>query len=382
MLSTTRSATSVTVAALLLASLGLAGCGSYTQNGTVTHTAALNTAGGRDTARSGVQAAILIADTTNGIALPGGPTPAGIARRVFSMRRGAAPPLATSRGRGTLATGTSTGPCNNGVKTSAVTNGDGSRTTTTDYYYDAACATLEAEESISITTPAAPQNTAGTGTITSYDRSGAVRVVQKLTFNSVLDSGQETLTLTGTAASTAAGTATSGLGATCTGIPPSATVQCTVAHWGTSAGTVAAGTVSGESIANTATAGTGGANPSSTVGVSFYAGTGLGVMQNAGTTNWVVSNAAPFNSASGTFNYAAAGPAGSGTLTLKDSLYTYTETVTLAATGLTITIVENPNGIVTVDTPIATASIDVAGTGVLSYADGTSEPISGNLIGY
>ena len=63
-------------------------------------------------------------------------------------------------------------------------------------------------------------------------------------------------------------------------------------------------------------------------------------------------------------------------------LYTYTETATLSATGLSITIVENPNGIVTVDTPIATATIDVGGTGVLTYADGTTESISGGLIGY
>src|ERR1700681_2558979 len=126
------------LAVFLLGSLGLGGC-STGSNTTVIHTPALQTSGGRDTARSGVQAAILIADTTNGIALPGGPTPASIARRVFGM---------IHRARGTLATGTSTGACSNGVKTSAVTNGDGSRTTTTDYYYEAACATLEAEESI------------------------------------------------------------------------------------------------------------------------------------------------------------------------------------------------------------------------------------------
>src|ERR1700681_3633091 len=126
------------LAVFLLGSLGLGGC-STSSNATITHTPALQTSGGRDTARSGVQAAILIADTTNGIALPGGPTPASIARRVFGM---------IHRGRGTLTTGTSTGACSNGVKSSAVTNGDGSRTTTTDYYYEAACATLEAEESI------------------------------------------------------------------------------------------------------------------------------------------------------------------------------------------------------------------------------------------
>lgn len=360
-------------AVLLLGSLGLASCGSYSSNATVTHTAALNTSGGRDTARSGVQAAILVANTTNGIALPGGPTPASIARRVFGM---------IHRGRAALATGTSTGACSNGVKSSAVTNSDGSRTTTTDYYYEATCATLEVEETISLVTPATPGNTDGSGTITSYDHSGAVRVVEKLILNAGTSQGEETLTMTGTAASTATGTTTSALGATCTGTPPSATVTCSVAHWGTSTGSASTGTVTGEAIGTGATAGTSGGNANATLAISFYAGTALGVAQATGSTTWTVTGATAFNSGTGSFGYTTTGPSGSGTLTLKDVLYTYTETATLSATGLSLTIVENPNGIVTVDTPIATATIDVAGTGVLSYADGTTESIAAGLIGY
>jgi hypothetical protein len=320
-----------------------------------------------------VQSAILVANNTNGIALPGGPTPASIARRVFGMLH---------RGRGVLATGGSTGACSNGAKSSAVTNVDNSQTTTTDYYFDAACATLETEEIITLATPATPGNTTGTGTITGFSSGGAVRVVEKLALTAGTSQGEETLTMTLTAASTAGGTVTSGLGATCVGSPPSQTVDCTLAHYGTSAGTVAAGTISGESVSISATAGTGGANSTATIGLAFFAGTGLGVAQASGTTTWIVSGASSFNTAGGTFTYASAGPTGSGTLTLKDSLYTYTETATLGSTGLSVTIVENPNGIVTVDTPIATATIDRGGTGVLSYADGSSEPISGGLIGY
>src|SRR5665213_723397 len=353
-------------AAALLLTSGLAGCGSYTQAGTVTHTAALNTSGGRDTARSGVQSAILVANNTNGIALPGGPTPASIARRVFGMLQ---------RGRGVLAAGGSTGACNNGVKSSVATFVDGSQTTTTDYYFDAACATLA--------TAATPGNTTGSGTITGFSSGGAVRVVEKLVLTDVTVTAEGTLiTMTLTASSTATGAVTSGLGATCQGTPPSQTMQCTVAHYGTSAGTVSAGTVSGEAISIAATAGTGGANATAAIGISFYAGTGLGVTQVSGSSTWTVSGATTFNGATGTFTFASAGPTGSGTLTLKDSLYTYTETATLTSTGLSVTIVENPNGIVTVDTPIATATIDQGGTGVLNYADGTSEPISGGLIGY
>jgi hypothetical protein len=372
MLSTTPHAASFAAAMLLLGSLGLGGC-STSSNAIITHTAALNTSGGRDTARSSVQSAILIADTTNGIALPGGPTPASIARRVFGM---------IHRGRSTLATGTSTGACSNGVKSSAVTNADGSRTTTTDYYYEAACVTLEVEESISLATPATPGNTDGTGTITSYDHSGAVRVVEQLILTVGTSQAEETLTMTGTAASTATGTTTSGLGATCVGTPPSATVTCSAAHWGTSVGTISPGTITGEAIGTTATAGASGGNANATVSISFFAATSLGIAQASGTTTWGVSGTTAFNSATGTYGYATTGSSGAGTLTFKDVLYTYTETATLTATGLSVTIVENPNGIVTVDTPIATATIDVAGNGVLTYADGTTEPIAAGLLDY
>jgi hypothetical protein len=366
MLSTTPYAATLSAAAVLLGSLGLGGC-STGANTTITHTPALQTAGGRDTARSGVQAAILIADTTNGIALPGGPTPAGIARRVSAMIHG---------GRGTRATGTSTGACSSGVKSSSVTNSDGSKSTTTDYYYEPTCATLEVEEVINITTPGTPGTTDGSGTITSYSNAGAVRVVEKLILNVLTTStGEETFTMSVTASAAAGGTTTSAIGATCVGTPPSQTVNCAVAHYGLSAGVV-----SGEAIGTGATAGTGGGNATATVNVAFYAATTLGITQSG--TSWGVSGNSAFNSATGSYGYTTTGPSGAGTLTLKDVLYTYRETATLSSTGLSVTIVEDPNGIITTTIPIATATVDVAGTGVMTFADGTSEPIAGGLIGY
>ena len=65
--------------------------------------------------------------------------------------------------------------------------------------------------------------------------------------------------------------------------------ECTVAHWGTSAGTVAADG-QGESIANDGDGGHRRGQPSVTVGVCSTPA-GSAIMQNAGTTNWVVSNA-------------------------------------------------------------------------------------------
>jgi hypothetical protein len=371
MLTRTRHAAAATTAAVLLVSLGLGGCSSGS-NTVVTHTPALQTPGGRDTARSGVQGAILVADTTNGNALPGGPTPASVARRVFAMVRG---------GRHVLATGAASGACSNGIKSSQVTNSDGSATTTTDYYYEAACTTLEAEEIITIVTPATPTKTDGSGTITSYDKSGNVRVVQKLTIHaSTTDptsttAASETITVIDNASPTATGGATAGVGVTCVGAPSSATLSCSGAHFGTSASTT-----TGVAFGTSATAGTSGGNANATVNVAFYAGSLLSIVQSGAL--WGVSGASAFNTATGTYGYTTTGPSGSGTLTLKDALYTYAETATLASTGLSVTIIQNPNSAFNTTTPIATAAIDVAGTGVLTYSDGATEPIAGGLIGF
>jgi hypothetical protein len=356
--------------ALVLASLGLTGCSSG-NNATVTHTPALQLSGGRDTARGSVQATILTADLSNGIALPGGPTPASIARRMFAMA-----------GRRPSATGTSTGVCINGIKQSQATNADGSQTTTTDYYYDAICTTLEAEEVITVASPSTPTKTDGTGTITSYDRSGAVRVVQHLTLHvtsatsTSTNTTTETFTMTDNAAATATGTTTTSVGATCLGTPGSATVNCAIAHEGTSAGATF-----GEAIGVSATAATtaGGQN-NANVNVAFYLASGLAIAQSG--TSWGVTGASSFNSASGTYAYSSTGSSGSGAMSLKDALYSYQETAALSSTGLTVTIIQNPNSAFNTTSQIATATVDVAGTGVLNYADGSSEPIAGGLIGY
>ncbi len=361
---TLHAAAGTAAAALLFASLGLAGC-STGSNATVTHTPALKTTGGRATARSGVQSAILVAEFGNGLALPGGPTPASFARRV----------LAIVHARRTLATGNSTGVCNNGRKTSKVTNADGSVKTTTDLYYEAICTTLESEEVVTIASPSAPSTT-GSGTIVTYDKSGAVTSSQVLAITLTAPASgdtQETITLTDTASLTVGGSAVATLGATCVGAPNSATLNCAIAHQGSSAGTT-----TGEVISDVATAGTAGGNANATLTVTFYIGS-LAISQSG--TAWGITGASAFNVASGTYGYASTGPSGNGTMTLKDQLYAYTATATLSATGLSVTIIQgdNPNG--PGPTPIATATIDVAGTGTLTYADGTSEPIWGGLIG-
>ncbi|MEA2689291.1 MAG: hypothetical protein QOD51_1898, partial [Candidatus Eremiobacteraeota bacterium] len=275
----------------------------------------------------------------------------------------------------------STGACISGVKQSQSTNGTtGVRTTTTDYYYEPVCTTLEAEEIINVDKPASPGDTTGSGTITSYDTSGGVRVVQTLTLKTTTSTdaatpGQEVFTMVDNASKTAAGTTVAAIGATCVGTPPSATVTCSVAHYGTSASTT-----SGEAFVTAATQGASGGNSTANVTVAFYAGTTLALTQTG--QNWGISGANPFNQATGTYGYTATGPSGSGTLSLKDILYTYVETATLSASGLSVSIIENPNAAVTAVTPIATASVDIAGTGVLNYSDGTTEPIAGGLIGF
>jgi hypothetical protein len=354
------------LAAFFIGSIGLAGC-SGTSNATITHTPALQTTGGRDTARSGTQVAILVAGTTNGIALPGGPTPAGIARQILAMRA-----LRPS------VNGGATGACNNGVKQSQVTNGDGSKTTTTDYFYDPpACVTLETEEIIKLNAA----GTDGTGSIVSYSRAGAVRVSETLTFTetttpaSGMTPASETITLQIAAAATVGGTTTAQVGATCVGPPNSQAVNCSVAHNGTSGGIAF-----GDAFATTGTAASGTTSASATVNVAFYLGPSLGIVQSG--SNWGVSGNSAFNSATGTYTFSSTGNSGSGSLTLKDALYTYTETATLSSSGLTVTIIQNPNSAFNTTTPISTATIDVGGNGSINYTDGTSETIAGGLMGY
>jgi hypothetical protein len=376
MLSRIPPATAALTAAAIAGSLVLGGCSTST-TGTVTHTPALQTVGGRNTARSAVQSTLLIAETTNGIALPGGPTPTGVLRRFAALVNG----RRTAGTRRAAATGTSTGPCTSGVKQSQTTGSHGEQITTTDYYYDAACATLEAEEAITVVTPSTPTNTDGSGTITVYSAAGAVRVVQTLTMSVTATTATsttpstETYTLTDNASATAGGATTASVGATCLGQPNSATLNCSVAHFGTSGGTSF-----GEAFATSGTAGSSGSSNTATTNIGFYSSPTIGIAQSG--TSWGITSATAYNSGTSTFTYTSSGLTGSGTMSMTDSLYTYVETATLTASGMTASIVENPNEAVTTTTNIATATTDRTGTGTLNYADGTSETIAGGLIGY
>ena len=198
--------------------------------------------------------------------------------------------------------------------------------------------------------------------------------MQKLAISASEDT-TETITVIDSASATAGGTVTGGVGVTCVGAPNAVTLTCSGAHYGTSAG---AGF--GEAFSTTATAGTSGGNANAVVTTAIYAGTGLQLAQTGAV--WSISNASAFNSATGTFGYTKTGSSGSGTFTLTDVLYTYAETATLSSTGLAIAIQQNPNSAFNTTTQIATATIDVAGTGVITFTDGTTETVAGGLVGY
>ncbi len=349
MLYSTRRVAAASVA-ILLGSIVPAGCSSGS-NATITHNPPLSTFGGRSTARSSVQSAILVADTSNGNAVPGGPTPAGIARQVLAMMRGRHVSAAT-------------GPCVNGKKSSQATQPDGSTTTTTDFYYDPLCATLEAEEIVNIDSLTTATST-GTGSITTYDRTSVLTSSHKLTLTSTNSSTAQTVVVNDAASATVGGSVLAVVGASCTGAPNSPNMSCTAAMYGT-AGT----STFGQSLSESGTAGTG--NNTVIVNITFYGAgiTGIGLSSGG----WVVLGTGGFNGATGTYRYTTTGTTGSGTLSLTDSLYTYTVTGNLTATGLAVTIVRNTD-------PIATATIDRAGNGAITYADGTSDVIWGNVIG-
>ncbi len=347
-----------------IGSAGLTGCSSSPAT-TVYHTPALQTNGGRATARSMVETSIIATESSNGLAVPGGVTPASAIRIVRNV---------VHRRLGILAAGASTGACTNGTKQSQVTNSDGSVTTTTDLYYDSACTTLENEEVITVA-QAVTSTTTASGTLTTYNRAGTVTSSHVLALGDALPSGSttETITLTDNAAASIGGTTTAQLGITCVGAPNAVTMTCTAAHQGTTAGST-----TGEALTDTTTAGSSGAQNSTTFSASFFLGSaGIAV---SGTT-WGVTNVSSYNSGTGTFSFSSAGTTGSGTITLADTLYTYSETGTLAAAGLALTIVENPNEAVTAVTPIATAAVDAGGNGAMTYTDGTVEAIWGGLFG-
>ncbi len=352
--STRRVATAAASASILFGSIALAGCASGS-NATVTHNPPLSTVGGKSTARSAVQTAILVADTATGNAVPGGPTPANIARRVLAM----------IHGRRTSAV---TGACVNGTRTGQVTNPDGTKTTTTDTYYDALCTTIEDDEVLTIDT-SAPPATSGTGTLTTFDRTNTVTSYHKLTVTAVAGTNTETVTVNDAASGTVGGAIIAAVGATCAGAPNSATMTCTAAMYGT-----ASTSTFGQSISDTGTAATtsSGGNNTVTTSVTFYGAGITGIGQSSGA--WIVLGTTGFNSATGTYTYTSTGTTGSGTLSLTDSLYTYTVTGKLTATGLAVTIVRNTD-------PIATATVDPAGNGAITYADGTGDVIWGEVVG-
>ena len=336
---------------ILLGSIVLAGCSSGS-NATVTHNPPLSTFGGKSTARSAVQSAILIADTSTGIAVTGGPAPAAMGRRVLDVMRGRRISAAT-------------GACTNGQKTSQVNNADGSATITTDLYYDALCATLEEEQVLNVITPGSSVTSAN-GTVTTFDHAAAVTSYHTITITASNTASVQTVNYNDSAALTVGGTAIAAVGATCTGAANSPTMTCSAAMYGTTANATF-----GQAIATSGTAGTGGANNSVTANIAYYGSGITGITQSAG--SWTVTGASAFNSGSGTYTYTSTGASGNGNLSLTDSLYTYTVTAKLAATGLTVTIVR-------IGDPIATATIDTAGNGLITYADGSTDTVWGEVI--
>ncbi len=348
---TRRVAAATACVSILLGPIALAGCSSGS-NSTVVHNPPLSTFGGKSTARSAVQSAILVANTSNGIAVSGGPAPAAMGRRVLDVMRGRRISAAT-------------GACTNGTKTSQVSNSDGSATITTDLYYDALCAALEEEQVLNVVTPGNPVTSAN-GTVTTYDRSAAVTSYHTITITATNTASLQTVNYNDAAATTVGSAAIAAVGASCTGAANSPTMTCTAAMYGTTANATF-----GQAIATSGTTGTGGANNSVTVNIAYYGSGITGITQSNG--SWTVTGASAFNAGSGTYSYSSTGSSGNGTLSLTDSLYTYTVTGTLTATGLTVTIVR-------IGDPIATATIDKAGNGLITYADGSTDTVWGEVI--
>lgn len=358
----TRSRTvAASTAALLLCSGVLAGC-STTGESTVTTTyvAALSTTGGKSTARSMVETGLLVAGLSTGNAIPGGPSPAALARRLFVAVR-------TPR----AAAGSSTGTCTAGTKQSQTTT-SGNVTTVTDVYAEATCVTLMEEYSVTLVTASASE-VDGTGTVTTYDATGAVTTSQALTITATVTSGSETLTVKDAVkkVSTDAGTVAE-FDSTCVGPPGSTVPNCTYAHIGTISSQEFA-----ESVSTTTTAGTSGANATAQIAAFFFVG---GTLTTALTgTTWGISGAtAYFTSASGSYGYTTNGA--NGTVALADTLFTFNETATNTSGAMKLSIVQNTSPTAT-NVAIGSATIDRFGNGTVTYGDGTSDVVHAGFVG-
>jgi hypothetical protein len=302
-------------------------------------------------ARASMQSTLAVVANSNGPSLTGASTLA-IMRKVQAIYHGRRPQAVAG--------------CNNGY-TSTVVYGATSSTQTDNYYYDAQCTLLEETDVIIVPNSATLQNLTATGSVTTYARNGSVTGYTTLSLSLTGNSTQDQLTLVATVYP-APGTQPSGkIGVSCIAPPSGTSFHCGDALV-TYTGPQQVGVSMDDALSQVTSGST--TTVTSTATVSAYeAASGLDIQQGT-LPAWSVIGAAPIASVSGTVTLTSTNATiTGGSVTISDA----TDGITIAGTfsSSSVTITATGRG-----ATIASVTVDLAGNGIITYADGTTATIT------
>jgi hypothetical protein len=242
-----------------------------------------------------------------------------------------------------------------------------SATVTDQYFYDAAC--TEPWKTITATVNTATGTATGSETV--YSLSGAVTEYLTLALMVSEVGSTENVTIEVTLAANTTATPTSSVGISCSltgatakcgsaAVETLTSVQTMLGAALTFSGTLSAAAGGNESVALTETA-------------SAYSGaTGtLSIAQGAGTA-WSIVGGSLLDTlnVSGTGTYSSSGTVVALSLGASDAANGDSITMTGSASGITGTVTQN-------GTALATFTLDGSGNGTISYANGTTETVTG-----
>jgi hypothetical protein len=343
-----------TTAAVLSCALALGACGGGGGSAPAPVTApSFQPAAPKSTVRATLQSALYAVANAHGVTISS-QTLFGLARRVQAIRHGRRPLSAAPA-------------CSNGqASVGPVTNPDGSQTVTTSFYYDVACTQLEALDVMTLT-QSSPSAFAATDVLTTYDRTGGVTSYTTATLQGSTGAGQDRSTIVATVAKDATSAWFAKIGMTCTGPSTGTSIHCGLADVGT-----VNGSQNGAALDQATSYAISGQTTTATVNVTasaYSAPSGLDIA--AGPVPvWTVTGAPPLDTVTGTITISSSGAGTTGgSVSLSDAHTGIAVSGTMAPAGSTFTLAQN-------GAQLATATVDVNGTGTVRYADGTTEQIT------
>lgn len=297
----------------------------------------------------------------------------GSARRVTSAwRAGAVAPQSAAR-----AQSVTYGPCTNGSESATVQVSTTEEQLYDKEFYDAACTTLYQDIFVDVIAADSTSATAN-GTVTEYSRTGSVIEYATLALK-IAGAGTSTpsITLSMTQAPDATSPQTAAVGLSC-GLA-TASAAC---GFGAFARIKSLSQDEGVTLNLTLSATV--ANSITTVPVTGNAAAYSGALNSLALSPgtfpaWSITGGSLLDTVSfnGQFAYTSTGLLNSGTLTLADSADDATVTLSSSSGTFTGTVKQTSTG-----TTVATFTVNAAGTGTISYSNGTTAQIVGwNVVG-